>query len=116
VGKVLQFPTKKREDPPSFQAFGMQLRGGNLQGAASVLAKLFGISDARALVATSFLLQRLSADPGIMDILRSTLRESVEAGSSNTALHLLAENFGLDGPESVTVLASLVVVFGKSAI
>jgi hypothetical protein len=115
LGKVLKFPVKLKRDPdPTFQEFDKSIRDGDPDRAGRVLKNLFLLSESRARAAANFLYARFSADPGTLDLLRINLRISIAGGNTNTALFLLAENFGFDGPESLHVLTAIAEKFGKT--
>jgi len=92
--------------PTTFQAFAAQIQAGDIVGAGSSLAELFGVDAACGLRCAEVFAERLATQPDLF--LRATqLRVELATGSWNGSLSLLGECFGLHGIESLGVLENL---------
>ena len=114
MGKVIQFPSKvKNTETPTFKSFAMKVREGDMAGASSELALLFGCSNETAhKCCQSF--SNFMQKEGPLGIQKTmNIREEITAGNTNNALALLMECFGLEIQEALPALEVIKKGLGK---
>jgi len=93
-------------DAISFPLFIQQINARDLEAAGRSLVELLGVPYERALRCAATFHERLTSDPNFMTT-AMTLRGELEKGAINSALMLLWECFGLQGPESIGAMQAL---------
>jgi hypothetical protein len=90
----------------TFELFARQVLCDDLEWAGRSLAVLFGVDEALGRRCAFAFHARLAGSPELMTRL-AQLRRELQEGGINGPLKLLAECFGLEGMESVSVLQTL---------
>lgn len=100
-------PTTQALPPPaSFENFGRQIAGGDLDTAGRTLAELFELSEDRGRQCAQRFAEGMRSSPEFLNTAKS-LRRQLEVGSVNDILMLLFECFGLQGTEALGVMIAL---------
>jgi len=93
-------------DAVSFPLFIQQINARDLEAAGRSLVELLGVPYERALRCAATFHEQLTNNPNFMTTAMS-LRRELEKGAINSALMLLWECFGLQGPESIGAVQAL---------
>ncbi len=92
--------------PASFENFGQQIAGGDLDNAGSTLAELFELPEERGRECARRFAEGMRSSPQFLDMAKS-LRRQLEAGSVRDILSLLNDCFGLEGTEALGAMLAL---------
>jgi hypothetical protein len=92
--------------PSSLQSFALYVQTGDLQTAARCITELFDLPTGRGQACLDAFVQRWTIQPDLLHRVIA-LRSDLQSGSVSASLAALADCFGLQGMESISVLQSL---------
>jgi hypothetical protein len=90
----------------TFRDFAGAVMGNDVDKAASVLAELLGLDDARARAAAAHFQTQMKQSPDFM-MKAMGLRTAVTSGSDDAIRSLLGDCFGLEGDDVTTAVDAL---------
>jgi hypothetical protein len=99
-------PVKNRATNSALQAFAAQIQAGDLLAAGRTLAALFDVEEPRAIACASTFAQRVRSEAAFFRKVME-LRSELHSASTQRALLLLLDCFGLSRGESAEILRNM---------